>query len=103
AVALAPLHFAVEDAAEVLLLLVVVAVNDDGGANHRGAHAADVHRALFGELLVHDELFHHAQAGAAVLLRPGGGYPALGGELLAPFTAHGAHALHHLHGIRVGV
>src|SRR5690606_14315190 len=41
------------------------------------------------ELLVHDELLHGRQAGAAVLLGPGGGDPAALRQGLAP-PAHGA-------------
>ena len=52
-------------------------------------------RAGLGELLVHDELLHHAEAGAAVFLRPGGCDPTLGGELPAPFLHHLAAAHHH--------
>ena len=83
-VALAPLHLPREDARKVLLPLLFGAVDDNRRPDHRRAHAADVCRARFGELFVENELFHDAEPGAAVLLRPGGRDPALGGELLAP-------------------
>src|SRR5581483_8471206 len=66
------------------------AVHDERGAEHHHAEAAHVHGAELGELLVHDELALHIEAGAAVFLWPGGGDPAARGERLAPLLHRGA-------------
>ena len=59
------------------------AVGDDR-AGHGDADAAGPRRTGEGELLVEDELFHDGHARSAVLLGPGGGDPAAGGELFHP-------------------
>ena len=50
-----------------MLFLLVGAVDDQGGAEHVDAGAADGGRAGLGDLLVEDELLHRGESAAAVL------------------------------------
>ena len=84
-IALAPAHFAFDDARDMLLLLLFVAVFEKRRAEHHHAHAADrvpcpdPHHFL----AQHTRLFAR-QATAAIFLRPGRHAPALRAHRLAP-------------------
>src|SRR5439155_8380146 len=84
--ALTPGHFAAQDLRQVLRLLLIRAMDDQRRADHAHAHAADLRSTGLGELLVHDELLHRAQAGAAVLLGPGRRDPATPGQAPPPLA-----------------
>ena len=71
----------------MLGLLLLGADRDQRWPGHADRDAARTRRARFGHLFVEDELLHHAQAGSAVLLGPGGRDPAALGQLALP----GAH------------
>ena len=86
AVALAPNVFAGEHAGQVFLLLLVCAVDDDRRARHPQPddQVQRTRRSMERHLLVEDELLHHRHVRTAILLRPGGGDPALVRKLLEP-------------------
>src|SRR5690606_1087109 len=84
AIALAPDRVAAEDFGQVLLLLLLGAVDDERGAREADGDAEGARRASFRQLGVEDELLHHAHAGPAVFLRPGGRNPLPLRELLHP-------------------
>src|SRR4029078_9269497 len=103
AVALAPVHGGIEGARDALLLLGLRAVGDERRPEHHRPQPAEARGAVLGELLVEDELVERRHAGAAVLLGPAGGDPALLRERLAPALPGGgpvagdaAAAAHHL-------
>ena len=84
---LAPDVFAGDDLREVGGFLLVGAVDHDRGAGPAVADAAGPWGAAPGELLAEDELLLHAEAAAAVFLRPGGRTPAVLVQLRGPCPA----------------
>jgi hypothetical protein len=73
----------------VLGLLLIRAVEDESRADHGDAEAAAGRGTVERHLLVVDELLTGGHAGAAVLLRPVRGEPAVSGELLLPLLDKG--------------
>jgi hypothetical protein len=83
AVTLAPGDVGVRNSREVFCLLLRRPVDDERRANHTHVEdAAGVRGAGVGDLLAEDHLLDVAPGEAAVLLRPRGGDPALGGKFL---------------------
>ena len=70
----------------MLFLLLVGANRDERRTDHADCNAAGARGAGFGHFLVEDELLHHRETGAAVLLGPGGSDPAAVGQLFLPGT-----------------
>ena len=85
-VALRPVDLAGRDRRHVLGLLLLRAVDHEQRAEEHRARPADAGCAGALALLVEDELLERGEAGAAEVLRPGGGDVALGGERLRPLV-----------------
>ena len=100
-VALRPRDLAGEDVADVLLLLLLGAVDEHRGAEQHHAGAADGGRLGAGHLLVEDHLLHRGEAGAAVLLGPVRGDPAVLGEGVGPLLRGDLHVLVGVLAVRV--
>ena len=83
---LTPLVLAADDSWQVAFLLFLGPGNHDRRARPPVTDPAGSWRTLPGELLAEDELFLHAQATAAMLLRPRRRAPTAPVELLRPAT-----------------